>query len=182
MPLWNRLWFKYNYIMADFKKYSPKLLQLEGGYVYHPADKGGPTNKGVTLKAYQDHFGSSKTIEDLKNISYGEWQDIMKSGYWDKCKADHIDNQSIAEILVDWCVNSGMVGLRRVQELVGARPDGIVGAITLSLINTSDPRLLFDRIKSARNQFYINIVKRNPSQKIFMNGWMNRLNQFKYEE
>ena len=27
--------------MADFSKYAPKLIALEGGYVYHPADKGG---------------------------------------------------------------------------------------------------------------------------------------------
>lgn len=167
--------------MADFKKYAPKLLQFEGGYVWHPEDKGGPTNKGVTLKTYQEHFGSHKTVNDLKNIPYGEWQQIMKEGYWDKCKADNIDNQSVAEILTDWCVNSGMVGLRRVQELVGAKPDGIAGPITLSLINSSDPEKLFNRIKMARNQFYVNIVKRNPSQKVFMNGWMNRLSHFEYE-
>ena len=167
--------------MADFKKYAPKLLQVEGEYVYHPADEGGPTMKGVTLRTYREHFGAHKTVNDLKNISYGEWQEIMKTSYWDKCKADQISSQSVAEILVDWCVNSGMVGLRRVQELVGAKPDGIAGPITLSLINTSDSRLLFDRIMAARNQFYINIVKKNPSQKVFMNGWMNRLGQFKYE-
>lgn len=168
--------------MADFKKYAPKLLQLEGGYIYHPADKGGPTMKGITLRTYQDHFGSHKTINDLKNIPYGEWQHIMKAGYWDKCKADQIDSQAVAEITVDWCVNSGMVGLRRVQELVGAKPDGIAGPITLSLINSSDPKTLFDRIKAARNQFYVNRVKRNPSQKIFMKGWMNRLGLFEYYE
>ena len=168
--------------MADFKKYAPKLLQIEGEYIYHPADKGGPTMKGVTLRTYQDHYGSHKTINDLKSISYGEWQHIMKSGYWDKCKADEIENQSVAEILVDWCVNSGLVGLRRVQELVGAKPDGIAGPITLSLINSSDPRMLFDRIKAARNQFYINRVKLNPSQKVFMPGWMNRLGLFEYYE
>lgn len=95
--------------------------------------------------------------------------------------ADKIENQSLAEIIVDWCVNSGMVGLRKVQEIVGCKPDGIAGPITLSLINTSDAETLFDRLWKARYQFYINIVKRNPSQKVFMNGWMNRLNSFKFE-
>lgn len=167
--------------MADFKKYAPKLLQMEGGYVYHPLDKGGPTCKGVTLRTYQEHFGPNKTVEDLKNIPYGDWQHIMKTNYWDKCKADQIDSQPVAEILVDWCVNSGLVGLRRVQEIIGAKPDGIAGPITLSLINSSDPKMLFDRIKAARNQFYINIVKKNPSQKVFMKGWQNRLAQFEFE-
>lgn len=101
--------------MADFNIYAPHLLQFEGGYVFHPMDEGGPTNMGVTLQTYRDHFGQDKTVDDLKDISRDEWTQIMKSGYWDRCKADRIDSQSVAEILVDWCVNSGMVGLRRVQ-------------------------------------------------------------------
>lgn len=167
--------------MADFKKYVPILLRLEGGYVNHPDDKGGSTNRGVTLRTYQDHFGQHKTVVDLKNLSHEEWEHIMKTGYWDKCRADDIENQSVAEILVDWCVNSGMVGLRRVQELVGAKPDGIAGPITLSLINSSDPKMLFDRIMAARRQYYINIVKKDPAKKVFMNGWNNRLGHFEYE-
>jgi lysozyme family protein len=115
-------------------------------------------------------------------MSYEVWGRIMKDMYWDKCKADEIDNQSLAEIIADWCVNSGISGIRRVQEIVGCKPDGIVGSITLSLINSSDAESLFERIMSARKQFYINIVKKNPSQKVFMNGWMNRLNKFKYED
>ena len=168
--------------MAEFGKYAPKLLQLEGGFVNHPEDKGGITNKGVTLQTYRSYCGQDKTVKDLQNISYGTWQKIMKDLYWDKCRADEIENQSLAEIIVDWCVNSGLVGLRKVQEIVGCKPDGICGPITLSLINTSDARNLFERIWNARKQFYTNIVKRNPSQKVFMNGWMNRLNAFKYEE
>ena len=168
--------------MADFKKYAPKLLQLEGGYTNHPDDQGGPTNLGITLRTYKAYCGQEKTIKDLRNMSYETWQNIMKDLYWDKCRADEIENQSLAEIIVDWCVNSGMVGLRKVQEIAGCKPDGIAGPITLSLINTSDPKSLFDRIWNARKQFYTNIVKKNPSQKVFMNGWMNRLGSFKYEE
>ena len=167
--------------MAEFSKYAPTLLQLEGGYTNHPDDLGGPTNKGITLKTYQEYCGKEKTIKDLRNISYGTWCDIMKDLYWDKCLADKIENQSVAEIVVDWCVNSGMVGLRKVQEIAGVKPDGIAGPKTLAAINGANPKELFDRIMSARQQFYVNIVKRNPTQKVFMNGWMNRLGRFKFE-
>lgn len=165
--------------MADFKKYAPKLLQLEGGYTNHPDDQGGPTNLGITLNTYRQYCGQEKTIKDLRNMSYGVWEKIMKDMYWDRCQADKIENQSVAEIVVDWCINSGMIGLRRVQEIVGCKPDGIAGPITISMINSSDPESLFERIMSARKQFYVNIVKRNPPQKVFMNGWMNRLSKFK---
>lgn len=166
--------------MAEFKEYAPKLLQFEGGYVNHPDDNGGPTNKGVTLTTYRQYCGEEKTIKDLQNMSYGTWQNIMKDLYWDKCKADQIQNQSLAELIVDWCVNSGLVGIRKVQEVTGVKPDGVVGPKTLSAINGSDQELLFERIWKARQQFYINIVKKNPKQQIFMNGWMNRLLSFTF--
>lgn len=168
--------------MADFKKYAPKLLQLEGGYTNHPDDQGGPTNLGVSYKVYKAYCGQERTIKDLQNISYGTWEKIMKDLYWDKCLADEIENQSVAEIVVDWCVNSGMVGLRKVQEIVDTKPDGIAGPKTLAAINGSEQSELFERIMDARKQFYVNIVKRNPRQKVFMNGWMNRLLMFKFEE
>lgn len=168
--------------MADFKKYAPKLLQLEGGYTNHPDDLGGPTNLGISYKVYKAYCGQERTIKDLQNMSYGTWESIMKDLYWDKCLADEIENQSVAEIVVDWCVNSGMVGLRKVQEIVDTKPDGIAGPKTLAAINGSEQSELFERIMSERKQFYVNIVKRNPRQKVFMNGWMNRLLMFKFEE
>lgn len=167
--------------MADFNIYAPILLQLEGGYTNHPDDKGGPTNKGITLQTYRQYCGESKTVKDLQNISYGTWQKIMKDMYWDKCLADDIFNQSVAMLVVDWCVNSGMVGLRRVQEIVGTKPDGIAGPKTLIAINSADQSELFERVLNARKQFYVNIVKKNPSQSVFMNGWMNRLAMFHFE-
>ena len=167
--------------MADFSAYAPKLLQHEGGFVWHPNDLGGPTCKGVTLTTYRQYYGQSKTVEQLKNIPYGHWKTIMKEGYWDKCKADEINSQSVAEIAVDWCVNSGSTGVKRVQEIVGTKADGVIGPKTLLAINSANPKELFGRIWKAREQFYLDIVKRKPSQSVFLNGWMNRLNSFKYE-
>lgn len=167
--------------MAEFKKYAPRLLQFEGGYVYHPADHGGPTMSGVTLDTYRQFYGKQKTVEDLKKISQDEWQTIMKDGYWDKCKADAIKSQSVAEIMVDWCVNSGTKGIRKVQEIAGTIPDGVVGPKTIAAINSHDPMELFNRIWQGRYHFYNSIVKNNPSQKVFLNGWMNRLNSFNFE-
>lgn len=168
--------------MADFDRYAPTLLQLEGGFVNHPDDNGGITNKGITLSTYRAYCGQNKTVKDLQNMSYGTWKKIMKDLYWDKVQGDKIDNQSLAEIIADWAVNSGQAGIRKAQEVIGCKQDGIVGPITLSMINTADAKMLHERLWNARQQFYINIVKRNPTQKVFMNGWMNRLNKFKFEE
>lgn len=167
--------------MADFAKYASKLLQLESDYCWHPENQGGPICKGVRLKTYQQHYGKDKTKEDLRDISYGEWCSVVKASYWDVIKGDMIENQSLAEIIADWAVVDGLLGVRKVQEIVGCISDGIVGPITLSMINTSNAEFLHERIWKARQQSYINIVKRNPLQKILMNRWMSRLNQLMFE-
>lgn len=167
--------------MADFKKFIPLLKKLEGGFVDHPADKGGATNMGVTLKTFREHYGKDMCAEDLRRMSEEQWRHIMKSGYWDWCRCDEIKSQSVADIIADWCVNSGLAGIRRVQEIAGVRPDGIVGPVTVNAINAHSPEDLFNRIKDARKQFYVNIVRRDPSQKVFMNGWMNRIESFTFK-
>lgn len=168
--------------MADFNRFAPLLKKLEGGFVNHPYDRGGATNMGVTLDTYRAHYGKDKTVSDLKSMTDHQWAHIMKPGYWDRCKADYISSQSVAEIIVDWYVNSGSSGIRKVQEIAGTSPDGVFGSLTLAAVNGHRPHELFDRIKAARKQFYINIVRRNPSQKVFLNGWMNRLDRFVFSE
>jgi lysozyme family protein len=41
--------------MAKFENFAGKLLRLEGGYVNHPLDKGGPTKYGVILSVWKEH-------------------------------------------------------------------------------------------------------------------------------
>jgi len=62
-------------------------LRWEGGYVNHPADPGGATNKGVTKKVY-DAYRAGKGLgrNDVRNITDDEVHDIYKHGYWAKAK------------------------------------------------------------------------------------------------
>lgn len=166
--------------MADFNLYVPTLSKVEGNFSNHPEDFGGMTMHGVTLATYRAYCGQDKTVKDLQNMSHGTWRRIMKDMYWDKVRADEIDNQSVAEIIADWCVNSGQTGIRKTQDVLGVKPDGIVGPKTLSAIKSANPKELHERLWQARYQFYHSLVKKNPSQKVFLKGWLNRLEHFKY--
>lgn len=166
--------------MADFNLYAPKLRKLEGGFVNDPSDKGGATMAGITLNTYRRYYGESKTVNDLKNISNAEWNHIMKTGYWDVAKADGIRNQSIAEIFVDWVVNSGISGIRAFQRTQGLKADGIVGPRTLEILNSPNEEVIFNRIKSARESYYRKLAMVDPTQYKFLRGWLNRLNNFQY--
>lgn len=166
--------------MAKFDLYAPILRRLEGGFVDNPADKGGPTNCGVTLVTFRVIFGKDKTVEDLKNMTDAQWKKVMKV-YWDACNADQIKNQSIANIVVDWNVNSGTNGRKGVQKALGLVADGIFGPKTLEALNKEPGKCVFCKIREARESFYRKIVEKTPSQIVFLRGWMNRLNDFVYE-
>ena len=168
--------------MADYTKLVPFIRKWEGGFSNNPKDKGGATNKGVTLATYRMVYGKNKTVNDLKNMSDKEWEHIFKIYYWNKWKADEIKNQSIANILVDWCWMSGYGTIKKIQALFGLKQDGIVGNKTISCINSQNQEEVFKRIWNRRKQFYESIVKNNPSQKVFLKGWMNRLNSFKFQK
>lgn len=169
--------------MAHIEKIKPWILKWEGGFVDHPLDKGGATNKGITIGTFRTFYGAGATVEQLKNITDKQWTAIFEAGYWRPFKADQIRNQSIANICVDWAWASGTVtAIKQVQRILGVTADGVVGEVTLGAINRAEPRELFERIKAERIAFVEAIVKRTPSQKVFLKGWKNRINDIKYEE
>jgi lysozyme family protein len=165
--------------MADITKLSPLILKWEGGYVNDPLDKGGCTNMGVTLAAYQKHIDAKGTCADVKAMTKEDFEIVLRE-YWNRWKADQINNQSIANILVDWVWGSGVWGIKKPQKILGVVADGQVGDKTIAAVNAYDPQKLFAIIYVSRLQFLDNIVKNNPSQERFIKGWKNRLADFKY--
>ena len=167
--------------MADKNKLIPIIKRWEGGYSDNPNDRGGATNSGVTLAVYQSVYGKNKTKNDLKRMTNEQWNYIFTKLYWNKWKADDIKNQSIANILVDWVWMSGLGTIKKIQSLFGLTADGIVGNKTILYINSHDQEEVFNKIWNRRKSFYESLVKNNPSQKVFLKGWMNRLNTFKFQ-
>ncbi len=161
--------------MANFYDFAPLLHSLEKGISNRASDRGGFTVDGVTLTTFRQFYGQDKTEDDLRNMTRSQWRHIMKTGYWDVCKADRIDDQKLAELIVDWCVNSGTARIRNVQTILGVRPDGCVGTITLGAINGGDADELYRRIMTARRGWFERIVRNDPRQKVNLHGWMNRL-------
>lgn len=172
--------------MANIKVLAPFILSWEGGFSNHPADKGGATNKGVTLatwraQGYDKNGDGNIDIEDLKMLTNDDAINVvMKPHYWDRWKANHIKSQSIANIVVDWVWGSGAHGITNVQKLLGVKVDGIVGEKTLAALNAQEPKLFFAKIKRERIAFLQRLVKNNPSQKVFEKGWLKRLNCINY--
>ena len=188
--------------MASIDKLIPFILKWEGGFVNDPTDRGGATNKGVTIATYEAYCRQKRlprpTVEQLKNIPDAHWRDIIKTMFWDKWHADDIHSQKVANILVDWVWLSGVHGIKKPQALLGVKADGIVGNKTLSAVNFADPKELFAALYKERVKFINAIVARSVAayekkigrpatekellkhtQKRFAKGWLNRLAEIK---
>ena len=169
--------------MADIKLLAPKIFKWEGGFADDPLDHGRATNMGVTISTWRqvgyDKDGDGDIdIDDLHQLTREDVKEVLRIAYWNRWRADEINNQALADILVDWLWCSGKWGITIPQRLLGVPEDGIVGPVTISRVNNSNPYHLKIQIYNARVAFIRNIIKRDPTQKRFENGWLKRLNDF----
>lgn len=151
-------------------------IARKGGWSDDPDDPGGATMIDVTLSTYTAYRRSKgyrlTTKNDLRNISFDEWTEILKTIFWDKWRADEIRSQGIANLLVDWIWASGTKSIRNAQRVIGVKADGIAGPKTLAAINSSRQGELFVRLHEARELYYRGC---RASWK-YLNGWLRRLN------
>lgn len=170
--------------MAKFDIAIPHVLAWEGGYVWHEADPGGETNRGITdrldgkIDGMVDLDGDGIGDVDIKTLTEAEAKQVYKRRFWDRMQGDKIESQLIANILFDGFVNCGFNGIRLMQRLLHLKDDGIVGPKTLAAINGADEILLYNRYKLERINYYQDLAEKKPSLKVFLKGWMNRINSF----
>ena len=147
------------------------VLKHEGGFVDHPEDPGGATNKGITHKTYSEFLGRPlEDVDELKNIPDEHVQIIYKDGYWDKIKADELPG-GLDFATFDWAVNSGPSrAAKNLQSLVNATEDGIIGPRTLELIKQRDPIMLINELANRRDSYYRSLKTFGT----FGKGWLRR--------
>jgi lysozyme family protein len=139
---------------SDFNTVIEKVFQREypsEDKAYHvvKGDKGGPTKYGISQRAYPNL--------DIKNLTKEQAIEIAKRDYWDKNKIDQLD-PSLREIHFDTAFNKGSGAARKFLELSGGDPT---------------------KYLEERQKYVDKIVKNNPSQKKFQQGWSNRVNDLK---
>ena len=171
--------------MAKIEILAPFILSFEGGFVNDKDDAGGATNKGVTIatwrkQGYDKDGDGDIDVDDLHKITDADAIRIMKNNYWNRWKADQIQSQSLANILVDWVWGSGAYGIKIPQRMLGVTQDGIVGKQTLGALNAQNPKAFFEEIKAERAAYFERICVARPTNRKFLKGWLRRLESIGY--
>ena len=171
--------------MARLETLWPFILSWEGGFANVPGDRGGATKYGVTISTWKaqgyDKDGDGDIdVNDLKLITPEDAMRICRLNFWNRWKADQINNQSIANILVDWVWGSGKYGITIPQQMLGVKPDGVVGPKTIAALNAQNPRDFFYKLWQRRKKYLYDICVNRPANYKFLDGWLNRLQGIQY--
>lgn len=160
------------------------VLRWEGGYVFHPADKGGETNFGITSAVYKHYrIKSGLPLRSVRLITQEEVRQIYHQNYWFGAQCSLLPSK-LALCHFDWAVNAGTSrAIKTLQQVVGVSADGIIGPVTIKAINTAlathKEIWLCDRYNAIRESCYRRWGV--DSQAVFLKGWLNRLDALRGE-
>lgn len=164
-------------VAKNFPAALAKVLVHEGGYVNHPADPGGETNRGVTKRVYDAYRkGKGLKARSVRSITTDEVRDIYDRQYWDAVKGDLLPS-GVDFVVFDGAVNSGpgqsIKWLQRaLQPGYAGKVDGVIGVATLTALkSTNDVNGLIDRICNRRLAF----LQALRTWKTFRRGWEARI-------
>lgn len=169
--------------MSAFSFAVEYVLEREGGLEDNPHDKGGVTNFGISLRFYKTLYPEA-IEDDIKNLPKEQAIEIYKKHFWENSRITEINCQAISNMCFDMHVNMGLAVsskiLQRALCCVAGNAnwlldDGILGDNTISLTNKlRDIDLLVIALRSERAGYYRDIATREPSQREFLEGWLNR--------
>lgn len=172
------------------------LIEREGGYVNHPADRGGATNFGITEAVARAHgYGGA-----MRDLPRREAVAIYRRLYWLRPRFDQVAIRSprLAAEMFDSGANMGpAVAATFLQRALTALtrsgrdypdlvPDGRIGAATLAALDafmkvrgkSSPETVLMRALEVLQGERYLRLAERRPANEAFLYGWLaNRIGE-----
>jgi len=164
-----------------------EVIRREGGFVDRPADRGGPSKFGITQASLAHSLGSTATALDVEALSPDQARQIYRRDYYHGPRIDRLPAR-IQPLIFDSAVNHGpgraIAFVQQVCNLAGFGQlvvDGVCGPRTIRAAHDAAWAMkdwLLAALVEERRNFYCAIVERDPSQAIFLDGWLARLREF----
>lgn len=169
------------------------VIDREGGYVDHPADRGGPTRWGVTqATARADGFAG-----DLRGLPRARAVAIYRRLYWQAPGFARVADRAptLAAELFDTGINMGpTVAIGFLQRALNALnrgasdypdipTDGAIGPATLAALaaflahrGAGGEVVLLRAMEALQGERYLALAERRPANEAFLYGWLaNRI-------
>jgi lysozyme family protein len=167
-----------------------ELIEREGGYVNHLADKGGPTRFGITEAVARAHGYSGP----MSLLPRDEAAAIYRRLYWLRPRFDEVARRApkVAAELFDTGANMGpAVATTFLQRALTALnrngkdypdlvPDGRAGPRTLAALDgfleargrTGGETVLLRALEALQGERYLRLAERRPANEAFLYGWL----------
>lgn len=156
------------------RSFAPSLaliLAHEGGYVDHPLDPGGATNRGVTRATLAAHRGRPVTKAEVRALGEAEAGAIYRARYWDVVRADELP-AGLDLVVFDAAVNSGPSrAVKWLQAELGLEATGVMDEPLLKAARLVPARALIGRYTARRLGF----LRRLSTWSAFGRGWTRRV-------
>jgi lysozyme family protein len=180
---------------ADYNSAFKELLKYEGKFQAQKSDSGNfyngkliGTNYGITPGAYKAYYKKEPTAEIIKSLTPVTVSPIYKKNYWDKIRGDEINNDSVAKLFLDAVVNSGTSQIKSIKHIINATGGKKTVAETSTPLTSAEVKILnalpqdivFKNFKAYRETFYKELVKKKPTNSVYLKGWLSRLNKHVY--
>jgi lysozyme family protein len=169
------------------------LIDREGGYVDHPADRGGPTCFGITEAVARNHGYHG----EMRRLPRDKAPAIYRHAYWQRPRFDEVGTRAprLAQELFDTGANMGpKVAAGFLQRALnalnrGARDyedivvDGMIGSATLHALDAflghrgrAGESVLLRAIEALQGERYLHLAETRPANEAFLYGWLaNRI-------
>ena len=169
------------------------VIEREGGYVNHPADRGGATRWGIT-EAVARRQGYT---DDMRSLPQSDAAAIYKCLYWIAPAFDQIAEiaPKLATELFDTGINMGSgtaTGFlqralnalnRNGRDYADLKVDRRIGPATLLALNaffrkrgSCGEAVLLKAVEALQGAHYVRLAETRPSQEAFLYGWLaNRI-------
>ena len=172
----------------NVQDYITALITREGGFVDHPADRGGPTCWGITEQVARA-FGYHGRMQDMPKAVARQ---IYEERYWLQPRFNLVNEHSaaLAEELLDTGVNMGQSVassfLQRALNVLNQEGkhypdivvDGSIGRMTIAALRAylgargKDGHIVLLRmLNSQQGERYIVLAEKRASQEAFVHGW-----------
>jgi lysozyme family protein len=158
------------------------ILVREQGYSDRPADRGGPTNHGITAATLGRSRGLPHPASPaaVKALGVDEARGIYLAEYLPPFRAVMFDE--LRAQCIDIGVTSGVeTGIGMLQAVLGVAVDHLLGPQTLGKLGVTDWRLVNNALVGHRCHFFSAIVDGDGTQLENFHGWVKRAVSFLVE-